>query len=44
MARSHAKVDVDMGGTACKVPYAPDYIDKVVGMGRLGVKRKSARC
>jgi 3-methyladenine DNA glycosylase AlkD len=23
------KVDVDMGNTACKVPYAPDYIEKV---------------
>ncbi|MCB1032949.1 MAG: DNA alkylation repair protein [Acidobacteria bacterium] len=38
------KVRVDLGGTACKVPYAPQMIDKVVGMGRLGKKRKAARC
>ncbi|CAM2070700.1 DNA alkylation repair protein [Sulfidibacter corallicola] len=38
------KVSVDMGGTACKVPFAPDYIEKVVSMGRVGKKRKKARC
>ncbi|MCB1043143.1 MAG: DNA alkylation repair protein [Acidobacteria bacterium] len=38
------KVKVDMGGTACKVPSAPEYIDKVVQMGRLGKKRKTVRC
>jgi 3-methyladenine DNA glycosylase AlkD len=38
------KVKVDMGGTACKVPSAPEYIQKVVGMGRVGKKRKEARC
>lgn len=38
------EVKVDMGGTACKVPYAPDYIQKVRQRGRIGVKRKSARC
>ena len=38
------KVSVDMGSTACKVPYAPDYIKKVIDKGRLGKKRKSARC
>jgi len=38
------KVEVDMGGTACKVPSATQMIDKVVGMGRLGKKRKHARC
>jgi len=38
------KVSVDMGNTACKVPYAPDYIGKVISMGRVGKKRKSARC
>ncbi len=38
------KVDVDMGGTSCKVPLASDYIKKVVGMGRLGKKRKKVRC
>jgi hypothetical protein len=38
------RVEVDMGDTACKVPFAPDYIDKVVKLGRLGKKRKQARC
>lgn len=35
---------VDMGKTACKVPYSPDYIRKVADMGRVGKKRKTARC
>jgi len=43
-AEAIGKVDVDMGDTACKVPFAPAYIDKVVKMGRLGRKRKKARC
>ncbi|MCK5741155.1 MAG: DNA alkylation repair protein [Chlorobi bacterium] len=38
------KVKVDMGGTTCKVPLAKDYIKKVVDKGRVGKKRKSARC
>jgi 3-methyladenine DNA glycosylase AlkD len=38
------KVQVDMGGTACKVPGAMEYIQKVENMGRMGNKRKMARC
>jgi len=38
------KVDVDMGGTACKVPLAPEYIQKVIDRGSYGKKRKVARC
>ena len=38
------KVDVEMGGTACKVPIAPDYIKTVVSAGKAGKKRKMARC
>ncbi|MCT4640633.1 MAG: DNA alkylation repair protein [Bacteroidales bacterium] len=38
------KVTVNMGGTACKVPLANDYIDKVSAKGRIGKKRKTARC
>lgn len=38
------KVSVDMGGTACKVPDAVGYITKVESMGRLGKKKKMARC
>ncbi len=37
-------VKVDMGSTDCKVHFSPDYIGKVVSMGRVGKKRKSARC
>lgn len=37
-------VSVDMGNTSCKVPFAPDYIRKVADKGRIGKKRKSARC
>lgn len=37
-------VEVDMGRTACKVPYAPDYIEKVRQRGTLGKKRKTAKC
>ena len=37
-------VDVDMGDTACKVPFAPDYIRKAIARGTLTRKRKSARC
>jgi len=38
------KVTVDMGDTACKVPYAPDYIEKVRKRGAIGKKRKTAKC
>ncbi len=40
----NGKVHVEMGGTACKVPFAVDYIEKVKGAGRIGKKRKMARC
>ena len=37
-------VSVDMGNTACHVPFAPDYIRKVEQRGTIGKKRKSAKC
>ncbi|MEX0613807.1 MAG: DNA alkylation repair protein [Pirellulales bacterium] len=37
-------VSVDMGNTACKVPFAPDYIKKAQKRGAIGKKRKSVRC
>ena len=37
-------VSVDMGDTACRVPLATAYIDKIEGMGRVGRKRKTIRC
>ncbi len=44
VATAIGKVEVFTGETACKVPFAPDYIQKVVDKGRLGKKRKQARC
>ena len=38
------KVKVKMGDTSCKVPYPPDYIDKVIARRTLGKKKKTARC
>jgi len=38
------KVNVDNGGTACKVPLASDYIQKIIVKGNIGKKRKTARC
>jgi 3-methyladenine DNA glycosylase AlkD len=37
-------VEVDMNGTSCKVPFAPDYIKKVIDKGYLGKKKKTAKC
>jgi 3-methyladenine DNA glycosylase AlkD len=37
-------VTVDMGGTACKVPDARAYIEKVQKRGTIGKKRKTAKC
>lgn len=37
-------VNVDMNGTACKVPLALPYIEKNEKMGRVGKKRKTSRC
>lgn len=44
VAQIIGKVNVDMGGTACKVPYAVEYIKKVETRGKIGVKRKTAVC
>jgi 3-methyladenine DNA glycosylase AlkD len=44
VGRAIGTVEVDMGGTACKVPNAVEYIAKVEKMGRLGKKRKTAMC
>ena len=44
IAESIGRVSVDMGGTACKVPYAPEYIARVVDRGNLGKKRATPRC
>ncbi|MDN5214030.1 DNA alkylation repair protein [Fulvivirgaceae bacterium BMA12] len=43
-AETIGKVYVDVGGTACKVPLATEYIQKIKDKGRIGKKRKEARC
>lgn len=43
-AKAIGEVKVDMYGTACKVPFAPEYIDKVKKKGAIGKKRKTAKC
>ena len=37
-------VSVDMSGTACKVPDAAGYINKIKEKGSLGKKRKTVKC
>lgn len=44
VSRQIGPISVDMGDTACKVPNALEYIDKVAGLGRIGKKRKTAYC
>ncbi len=43
-AKRLGKVSVDMGDTACKVPLATEYIEKVENMKRVGRKRKTIKC
>ena len=43
-ARKIGTVDVDMGDTACKVPDAAAYIEKVKQRGSIGRKRKTVKC
>lgn len=43
-AKAYGKVEVNMGGTACKVPDAIEYIEKVHAKGKPGVKKKTVRC
>ena len=43
-AKKMGKVVVDMGDTACKVPDALTYIEKVENKNGVGKKRKSAIC
>ncbi len=43
-AKKLGTVSVDMGDTACKVPNAKEYIQKVETAGRVGKKRKTSKC
>ncbi|MBD0285853.1 MAG: DNA alkylation repair protein [Flavisolibacter sp.] len=42
--REIGKLTVNMGNTSCKVPFAPNYIQKVKNKDTIGKKRKMARC
>jgi hypothetical protein len=44
VAKSIGTVSVDMGDTACKVPLATAYLEKIESMERVGKKRKTIRC
>lgn len=44
VAKKVGKVQVDMGTTSCKVPFAPDYIKKMEARGSLTKKRKTIKC
>jgi 3-methyladenine DNA glycosylase AlkD len=44
IAKTVGKISVNMGDTACKVPYAPEYINKIKQKGAIGKKRKTIRC
>jgi len=44
VATKIGKIMVDMNGTACKVPFAAEYINKAIEKGQIGKKRKAARC
>lgn len=43
-AKRLGAVEVSMGDTACKVPLALGYLQKIQDMGRVGVKRKTMKC
>lgn len=44
IAEKIGKVNVEMGGTACKVPFAKDYLQKIIDNNKIGKKKKTARC
>jgi len=44
IAKKIGDVYVDMGGTACKVPSAPEYIKKMEVRGNIGNKKKTVKC
>ena len=42
--RRMGPIEADLGNNRCRIPYAPDYILKVGRMGRIGKKRRKAKC
>lgn len=43
-AQKIGRVEVDMGNTACQVPFAPEHIEKARKHNPTGKKRKTAKC
>jgi hypothetical protein len=44
IAKRIGKVEVYMGNTACNVPEAFDYLEKIKMMNRLGKRKKTVKC
>ena len=44
VAKKIGKVHVEAGQTACKVPLADDYIEKMIVAGKVGMKKKTCIC
>ena len=44
VAKAIGQVEVDMGDTSCRVPYAVEYIEKIEKAGRVGKKRATVKC
>ena len=44
IAEQIGKIEVEMGNTSCKVPFAKDYIQKTIDKDKIGKKRKPSRC
>ncbi len=43
-ARTIGEISVDACGTTCKIPYAPEYIERMAKRGSIGKKRKTVKC
>jgi len=43
-AKKIGVVKCDMGDTACRVPLATSYIEKIEAAGRVGKKRNTIKC
>jgi hypothetical protein len=44
IAKQIGTVNVDVGETACTVPVATAYIEKMIVAGKWGKKKKTIRC
>ncbi len=44
VGKRNGKIQVDMGGTACKVPFVPEYVEKMRARGAMFKKKKTVKC